>query len=537
MRESEEWTLNAEKYASLAWLNGDKYPNEEFTDAWKKITFNNFHDLAAGSGIGIIYKEAQKDYDAVRWATNEISGKALQTLAAGVNTKVPGDVPVLIFNPLAWTHTGATTVDVQLPLAAANGVSVLDAHDHVLPSSVVASDAKTNTFRLLIQAKDVPSMGYEVLHVVSGTRQFASDLKASGLTMENASLRVVVDPATGCITSLFDKKANFESLAKGACGNELQTFKDTPKDYDAWNIDPGTLDKMTPITAVDSVKLVENTPMRAVIRVSRTWQNSKFVQDIQLYAGANTVDVINDIDWHETHVLLKAAFPLAASGPMATYEIPYGSIERATTRNNTWEQAKFEVPAMRWADLGDGQHGFSLLNEAKYGYDDAGNVLRLTLLRSPTWPDAEADRGRQRFSYALYPHAGTWKQALTERVGYEYNYELRGMQVASHTGTLPQEHSYLSVAPENVVLTAVKKAEDENGLILRVFEWAGKESEATFTVPPGATGATETNLMEKAVGTALPVSGNKVTVPIHPYEILSIRVDYPHDATGVASLK
>jgi alpha-mannosidase len=536
MRESEEWTLNAEKYASLAWLGGNSYPNAEFTDAWKKITFNNFHDLAAGSGIGIIYKEAQQEYDTVRLETNEISNKALTTLAAGVNTKAAGEVPVMIFNPLAWAHTGVTTVDVQMPAASANGVSVLDAHDHVVPSTVVASDAKTNSYKLLVQAKDVPSLGYQMLHVVAGAKPFASDLKASGLTMENGALRVVVDPATGCITSLFDKKANFESLAKGACGNQLQTFKDTPKDYDAWNIDPGTLDHMTPIETVDSVKLVENTPMRAVIRVSRTWQSSKFVQDIQLYAGANTVDVINDIDWHETHVLLKAAFPLAASGPMATYEIPYGTIDRPTTRNNTWEQAKFEVPAMRWADLGDGQHGFSLLNEAKYAYDAKDNVLRLTMLRSPTWPDPDADRGHQHFSYALYPHAGTWKQALTERAGYEYNYELRGMQVAPHTGSLPLEHSYLSVAPENVVLTAVKKAEDDNGLILRVFEWAGKESSVTFTVPPGATAATETNLMEKSVGAALPVNGNKVSVAIHPYEILSIRVDYAH-AASVASSK
>ena len=161
----------------------------------------------------------------------------------------------------------------------------------------------------------------------------------------------------------------------------------------------------TPIEGVDSVKLVRKGRCALSIRVSRTWQSSKFVQDITLVRGADQVDVVNDIDWHETHVLLKAAFPLAASGPMATYEIPYGTIQRPTTRNNTWEQARFEVPAMRWADLGDGQHGFSLINESKYGYDAKDNVLRLSLLRSPTWPDPEADRGHHHFSYALYPHA------------------------------------------------------------------------------------------------------------------------------------
>jgi alpha-mannosidase len=528
MRESEEQALNAEKYASFAWLDGDAYPNSELTEAWKKITFNGFHDLAAGSGIGIIYKEAQDDFDQVRRATNEISAKALHTLAAGVNTRGAGAVPVLVFNPLAWPRSGVVAVNVQLPEASANGVSVMDSSGHALPATVLSSDAKTNAYKLLVDVKNVPSMGYEVLHVAAGAKPFVSDLKASGTTLENAELRVVVDPATGCITSLFDKRANFESLAKGACGNQLQTFKDTPKNYDAWNIDPGTLDHMTPIETVDSVALVEKGPMRAIIRVSRSWQSSKFVQDITLYAGADTVDVVNDLDWQETHVLLKAAFPLAASGPMASYEIPYGNIERPTTRNNTWEEARFEVPAMRWADLGDHQHGFSLINESKYGYDAKDNVLRLSLLRSPTWPDPDADRGHHHFSYALYPHAGTWKEARTERAGYEYNYRLKAMQVESHTGSLPAEHSYLSVAPENVVLTAVKKAEDDNGLIFRVFEWAGKQSEVTFTVPPGATAATETNLMEKTVGTPLPLSGDKVTIPIHPYEILSIRVDYPH---------
>jgi alpha-mannosidase len=534
MRESEEQTLNAERFASLAWLQGSAYPNSELTDAWKKITFNGFHDLAAGSGIGIIYKEAQEDFDKVRLETGEISTSALHTVSADINTKSAGEVPVLIFNPLAWPRTGSTTVSVQMP-ASALGVSILDEHNRIVPSAILSSDTKTNTYRLLVQAKDVPSLGYQVLHAVAGAKPFTSDLKASGTTMENASLRVVVDPSTGCITSLFDKRSNFESLAQGACGNQLQTFTDTPKQYDAWNIDPGTLDHMTPIDKADSVTLIENTPLRAVIRVSRTWQSSKFVQDLQLYAGSNTVDVINDIDWNEAHVLLKAAFPLAASGPAATYEIPYGTIERATTRNNTWEQAQFEVPAIRWADLGDGQHGFSLLNEAKFGYDAAGNVLRITMLRSATWPDPEADRGHQHFSYSLYPHAGTWKQALTERLGYEYNYKLLATQLQPHTGALPLEHSFASVTPENVVLTAVKKAEDDDALLFRVFEWAGKDSTVTFTVPPGATAATETNLMEKPLGSALPLSGDHVTVPIHPYEILTIRVDYPHPTKTVAA--
>jgi alpha-mannosidase len=378
----------------------------------------------------------------------------------------------------------------------------------------------------------VPALGYKVVWIGSKTaaQKGTSDAEAkeSGntISLENATLKLTVDKANGCITSLYQKKTGFESLVSGGCGNQLQFFKDTPKDYDAWNIDPGTLDAPpTTIEHADSVELVMTA--EPGIRVTRHWQDSKFVETFSLSAEGDTVDIDNEFDWHEAHVLLKAAFPLAASGPFATYEIPYGTIDRATTRDNSWEKAQFEVPAMRWADLGDGKHGLSVINNSKYGYDAAGNVLRLTLLRSPTWPDPEADRGHHHFHYALYPHAGTWKDAMTVRRGWEYNYPLAATVATAHAGALPAEHSFASVTPENVVLTALKKAEDAKGLIFRVYEWAGKDATAEFHVPPGAKGASVTNLMESPEGGALEVSGDVVKAPIKPYEILTIRVDYP----------
>ncbi len=526
LRDAPEWTLNAEKVASLAWLDGNPYPADELTDAWKKITFNGFHDLAAGSGIAVIYRDAQKDFDQVHWATNEISSKSLKTISERIDTHVNGGAAVLVFNPLAWNRSGKVKVDVQMP-SDATDISVLDAHGAVLPSEILSRDAGTSTVHLLMQVHDVPSLGYEVLHVVPGKREFASDLKVEGTTLENAALRVVVDPKTGCITSLYDKKAGFESLAPGACGNQLQAFHDLPKDYDAWNIDPGTYDHPPAIPPADSVKLIKQTPLRAIVRVERKWQSSTFEQEIELDANSDEVEIHNDVDWHETHVLLKAAFPLSATAPFATYEIPFGTIERPTTRNNSWEKARFEVPAQNWADLGDGQHGLSLINNSKFGYDAVGNMLRLTLLRSPTSPDPNADRGQQHFSYALYPHAGDWKQAMTVRHGYEYNYGLTATQVEEHTGTLPAEHSFVSVSADDVVLTAMKKAEDSNALVFHMYEWAGKQAQVALDVPNGATGAVETNLIEKPEGNPLTLHGNRVDLTIHPYEITAVRVDYP----------
>jgi alpha-mannosidase len=540
MREAEEQVLNAEKFSSIAWLYGSKYPGAELTEDWKKVLFNQFHDTAAGSGIGRIYKDAQKDYDVVRWSTNEIDAAALGAVGEGVNTAGNG-VPVVVYNPLGWERSGDITIQAQLP--SLKGIAVVDgSNGFSLPHEVVSEDEKTGVVSLKLRVADVPALGYKVLHIEQGKHVVDSGgfvgsskmppmseaQRLATVVLQNSEMRVAIDKNTGCIVSIIDDRSGFETLAQGACGNQLQFFKDTPKDYDAWNVDPGTFDKQIDVPAkADSVELMGKDSPKPTVRVTRNWQNSKFVQTISL--KGDMVDIDNEIDWHESHVLLKAAFPLAAAGPFATYEIPYGTIDRPTTRNNSWEKAQFEVPAMRWADLGDGKHGLSVINNSKYGYDAVGNQLRLTLLRSPKWPDAEADMGHHHFHYALYPHAGTWKDALTVRHGYEYNYPLTAVVTTAHAGSLPAQHSFASVTPENVVLTAVKKAEDAKGLIFRVYEWAGKSSTVEFHVPAGATGATVTNLMETPEGGPLTVTGDVVKAPIKPYEILSIRVDYPKD--------
>ena len=536
MRTSETATLNSEKLASFAWLDGRPYPADALTDNWKKITFNQFHDLAAGSGIAVIYRDAEKDYAEVSSVNREVSESSLKTVAARVDTRVRTGVPVLIFNSLAWPRAETVKITVQLPEGAPS-VALLDDKNHSLITQVLEHDDATHTFTLLARVDGIPALGYKVLHAVAAT---AADLHnpskvlnwattSTQLTLGNANILLAIDKTNGCITSLKDSKGH-EFFASGACGNQLQTFVDTPKSYDAWNVDPGTLDHNTPITTVESVSLLNTGPLRATIRIERKWQSSHFTQDISLDADSDLVNVNNDVDWHETHVLLKAAFPLAVSSPKATYEIPFGSIERPTTRNNSWEKAQFEVPALRWADLGDEHQGVSILNDSKYGYDAVGDTLRLTLLRSPTWPDPDADRGRQRFTYAIYPHTGDWKQALTMHRGYELNTAMTATQVFPHGGTLPAQYSFASVDNANITLTAVKKAEDTNALVFRMVEWAGNATDARLHVPTGALYAVSSNLMEKVEGPHLPLNGDTVTLPIKPFEILTVQVFYPETA-------
>ena len=528
LRVSETETLNAEKLSSLAWLSGKAYPADRLNETWKKITFNQFHDLAAGSGIGVIYKDAQRDFDEVFQVDEEVSAGAMKELEARIDTRVKTGVPVLVFNAEAWPRSETATIHVQMP-DAAEGVQVFDAENRAVPVQVVAKDAVTHSYDLLAAVENVPAMGYKVLHVEARSGGVKTGLKAEEqpdrFVLSNGSLRVTVAKSNGCISSL--KAQEKEFLANGACGNQLQTWKDLPKQYDAWNIDPGTLDgPMTPIETVDSVVLSERGPVRATVRITRHRGSSRFTQEISLDADAREVEVGNEVDWHETHVLLKAAFPLAASSQKATFEIPYGSMERPTTRNNSFEKAQFEVPALRWADLGDATQGVSLLNDSKYGYDALGNTLRLTLLRSPVWPDPDADRGAQRFRYAIYPHAGSWKDAQTVRLGYELNDRMHAEQVFAHNGAFPPEQSFAAVDRPNVTLTSMKKAEDSDALVFRVYEWAGRAGEVKLRVPGGAKSAVATNLMEKPEGAPLAISGDTVTLPIKPYEILTVAVAY-----------
>jgi alpha-mannosidase len=248
-------------------------------------------------------------------------------------------------------------------------------------------------------------------------------------------------------------------------------------------------------------------------------------------ADAHRVDVDMKVNWHEQHILLKVGFPVNVESDKATFEIPYGSIERPTTRNTPAEAAQFEVPAERWGDISNESQGFSLLNASKYGYDARANVIRLSLLRSPNTPAPDgsfADQGFHEFTYALYPHSGNWKTGDTMRQGYELNYPLIPIEVQPHAGLWPKTRSFATVEPANVIVTALKKAEDSNDLIFRFYEFQGKSTKVILRLPEAAVSAAETNLLEKhEQALKLQQNGHELIVPTEPYEIKTIGVSFP----------
>jgi alpha-mannosidase len=553
-RQNEVLVLNAEKVAAIDTLLGGPsgvrdqcpsctdwrgYPQQNFDIAWKNILFNQFHDILPGSGIAINYVDAARKYAVASRIDRDIIQTALSDITSRV---ISHGVSVLIFNPLSWTRTGEVEFEVQFPNGE-NKVGAIGPDGNPLPIEVLDSNWRTGRLRVRLLATNVPALGYELVQLIPQATLPSAKLwlTATANSLENKFVRLKVDPKTGCITSLIDKSSNTEALAmpvqgEGSpaaspdgrpCGNLLQAFMDKPKRWDAWNIDADFVKQHWDLMQADEVKLVEDGPLRAVIRVKHHFQKSSFVQDITMYPDVPRVDVHMQADWHEQHILLKVAFPVRAESDKATFEIPYGSVERPTTRNTPAEQAQFEVPALRWADISDAIHGFSLLNDSKYGYDAKDNVLRLSLLRSPTWPDPETDQGQHEFTYSLYPHGGTWREAMTVHQGYELNYPLLTETTIQHHGFLSAKMSFFATTQDNVIITAIKKAADDDALIVRFYEWAGKKGDVVLQLPWPATQAWETNLMEVApVPLQLDSTGNAVTVPTNPYEIKTVKVKF-----------
>jgi alpha-mannosidase len=316
--------------------------------------------------------------------------------------------------------------------------------------------------------------------------------RAEGHLLENGYFRVELD-ASGAIASLVDKRVpgGRELFRPGQPGNDLMLFDDRPEHFDAWDVDASYEARAYPLGKAE-IAVVERGPLRATIRVVRRFGASNLTQDISVYRSLPRIDFATRIDWHERHRLLKAAFPLDLRTTTATYEIQYGSVERATHRNTSWDAARFEVWAHRWVDLSESDFGVSLLNDSRYGHDVHDGTLRISLMRGTTYPDPEADQGEQTVTYSLYPHLGDWRRGGTVPAAYALNRparvhapgrESRAAGAAQGKGGQPASDSaaqsrgvaasLFTAEPAAAVVEAVKRADDGDGLIVRVYECHG----------------------------------------------------------------
>ncbi|MEC4986579.1 MAG: alpha-mannosidase, partial [Oscillatoria sp. PMC 1076.18] len=450
---------------------------EKITSAWKQVLFNQFHDILPGTSIPEVFVEANQGWREVEAVATEILTDSLNYLASQIQLPSPPQLearPIIIFNPLNWERN--PVVSLSLPPGR---WEVYDLGGEKLASQL------TSNQQLLFVAKDIPSIGYRVFWLCEDGELVTGDWgleTGEEYVLENDYLRVVVNSETGDLSSVYDK-INSREVLSGA-GNQLQGFGDRGQYWDAWNIDPNYEQHPLPPTTLKSIQWRDRGKIRQRLQVIRTLGDSEFCQDYLLEVNSPILKIATTVDWRETHVLVKAAFPLNLESDYVSYEIPCATIKRPTKPQTPAEKAKWEVPALHWADLSDDNYGVSLLNDCKYGYDSKPNQLRLTLLRSSTWPNPESDRGIHHFTYALYPHANSWQSAQTVRKGYELNLPVKVLlweqiNPGENTQTsLPAVATLLDLSAENLILMALKPAADDSeDLILRCYECHGETAE------------------------------------------------------------
>jgi alpha-mannosidase len=454
---------------------GDGYPTAELEAAWKLLLTNQFHDILPGSSIDWVYEDAERELGAVIDAADAIASGAVSRLAGSGNH-------LFVFN--VNSHPRREVVDLG------------------------------DRFRVV----EAPACGWAVHDEAAATEQ--KTVTVSDGAMENDHLRVRWDEQ-GLLTSIWDKEAQREVLAPGSRGNLLQLHDDNPANFDAWDIDSSYMKEHVDLVDLSSQQAEMTGGLRGAVRFTREFGRSRFSQRMVLDAGSRVLRFECEVDWQEEHKLLKVAFPVAVRSSRATYEIQFGHVERSTHANTSWDQARFEVCGHRWADLGEPGYGVALLNDCKYGYDIRGSVMRLSLLRAPTHPDPTADRGAHRFTYALMPHRGDFREAGVIAAAEDVNAPLRIVRGEAQDGG---RLSLVEIDTPQVVVEAIKRAEDSDAVIVRLYEAWGGTCTAHLQTTLGAKRAYLCDLLERNVE-EIAVSHGSVELALAPFKILTLKLE------------
>lgn len=529
------------------------YPAAALRQAWRDTCVLQMHDILPGSGISQNYREAERMHRDLQTTAGLIGLTALQRLAGSGNATTTAPQGLYVFNLLPWERTAIARV--KLPegkvLATADGKSV----------PVQRDSQSTGTFLAEVR---VPACGYAVTSWIDG--KVADPSETDGSVLENKWLKATVDAHTGNLSSLVLKSTGREMIGEyttatrilpnstarpehiedgsltpasaGLQANIIQLHRDYPLEYDAW--DTGLTGYMDELSTSVQVSKLTSGPVYSEISVTKPYANSIFRQTYRIYPGLPWLEVLNDVDWHERHMMVKAAVPLSIKNKWANYEIPFGAINRPAIREAKSEIGKYEHSGIQWGNIDDpsGTAGFSILTMNKYGFDARDNVLRISLLRAPSSPNEKADvgkpltdEGHHQFSYALFPHQGTWEQADLARKGYEYN-----QCVIPVTGPGAQQEtskSLVRLEPSNVIMSTMKKAEDGKGIIVRLYEAQGTSvSQARLELPWKPERVESCDMIERmdtpAARAQAPakVDGNAIVFPINKFEVVTYRIRF-----------
>jgi alpha-mannosidase len=440
-RQAERALITAETAASLAHMLGAAAPTS-LEPHWRVVLKNEFHDILPGSSIREVYQDAEAELGAVIDA-----GKAAQFAALDA-------------------------VSAQLPKGQGDGLLVVN------PSLSVR--------RVGAGELTVPPLG---VAVVARGAPAKLRLTASETHLENDLLSVALND-DGTIRSIIHKPSGREALA--GAGNQLWAYPvDKPRNWDAWDLEDDYADRGEQLTEIESIEVTDRGPDRAAVKVVRKFRASTITQTYVLLANSPRLDIETTLDWHDRRVFLRTLTPVAAHNERATFECANGVVRRPTHQNTSWDQAMYEAAAHRFIDLSEPGFGVALLNNAKYGHNVKGNVLGMSLVRSPIYPDPLADEGVQNFTYALYPHACDWHEGGVREEAEDLNQPLLTREVS---GLAQGVVTPLRVSGIPAAMSGLKVAEEGQGLVFRIYEPAGRRGD--FVVAADGWSASAVTIME-----------------------------------------
>jgi alpha-mannosidase len=478
LQRAEKWSVVADVVGGLA------YPLEQLTEAWKVALFNQFHDILAGTSIRPAYEDARDGYGHATSLAEQAFNRSVQSIARQIDIPAEPDMtPIVVFNPHPWP----LRADVEFEFGGfqTGAARLADDDGGAVPLQRIRSQATLAGSRgRLVFPADVPPLGYRVYRIFPGGGDAADAVPATETTLENEFLSVEVDPGTGWLSRLVDKRTGTDLVA-GQRGGHAVVIDDQS---DTWGHRVKAYDQAIGEFECTSVRLVEHGPVRSVLRVESRYERSTLVEELVLGARAPYLEVRVTLDWRERHRLLKLRVPTSLAVERATFEVPYGFLERETSGD--------EEPAQAWVDVSAEGAGLSVLNDCKYGHDVKGGDVGITVARSPVYachepalldPDGTydyLDQGLQELTYRLLPHAGDWREAGTVRLAAELNQPPFALLESYHRGDLAQRTSFAEVDGDDVAVTVLKAGEDGDGsLIVRAYETAGRAARATIELP------------------------------------------------------
>lgn len=554
-RKAEVLYREAELWTTLSAADMDASQREEaqrkLHEGWKLILLNQFHDIIPGSAIPEAYETSEKEYARIFEHGQAGLQTGLQALAGAIDTTAQAEgalAAYAVFNSLGWKRGIVVRLETDRLATASNLSGGLSVYDET--GARLDVDRTENGLSVYVPA--VPAFGYKTVWLKAEAPETANaqEEKATQAGQAGQEGTAVLEGAAanarqqafedtwetefyvvrfngrGEIASLFDKTAGREIVKPGEIANRFHFFHDRPTLWDAWDIDPRYEQQPAGEAELLEKRLVLAGSTKDVLRFRWKIGHSEITQDVIFYRRNRRIDFKTHVSWNEAHKLLKVGFPIDVVTEKATYEIPFGALERATHRNTSWEQAQFEVCGHRFADVSEHGYGVSLLNDCKYGYDVQGSTIRLSLLRAPKWPDVGADLGEHDFTYSLLPHTGDWREAHTVRHAADLNIDAPVLKLeAGQTGTRPALGSLIGLQTSHVVLDTVKPAED-GGVVLRFYESAGGRENVGLTLPvtTGLAGAGEayvSNALEEAVE-PLQIAEGRLSLSFEPYEIKTV---------------